>query len=133
MSNITITNNDLNSPILEEACHRDELLTFAGAGTVVAGTILARDSVSGSLVPYVVGGTTNEDGIPKAIITYDVVADAAGDVPVRAGVSGKYRKEKLVVDADGDGSNITAAILDSLRVYDLVPIDVEELNIVDNQ
>lgn len=133
MSNITVTNNDLDSPILEDAEFRDDLLTFGGAGTFVAGTILARDSVSDNLVPFVKGGATNENGIPKAILTYDVTADGAGDEPVRAGVSGKYRKQKLVIDADGDDSNIDKVVIDQLRNYGLVPIDVTELNIQDNQ
>ncbi|MCH9837690.1 head decoration protein [bacterium] len=133
MANITVTDNDLNSPILADADFRDELITFAGADTLAPGTILARDSVSLKLVIFVKGGATNENGIPKAVLTYEVVAAGAGDVPVRAGIAGKYRKEKLVIDADGDDSNIDAAVIDELRAYGLTPIDVTELNIADNQ
>lgn len=131
--NMTVTNVDLGNVILQEAEFRDELLTFAGADTVLEGTILARDSVSGKLVPFVKGGTTNENGIPKAIVTYDVTATGAGDVAIRAGVSGKYRKELLIIDADGDGSNVDDVVLDQLRDYGLIPVDVSELNILDNQ
>lgn len=130
--NMTVTNVDLGSAVLQDAEFRDELLTFAGAGTVIEGTILARDSVSGNLVPYVIGGATNENGIPKAIVTYDVTATGAGNVPIRAAVAGSYRKERLVVDADGDDSNITSAILDQLRDYGLVAVNVSELGILDN-
>lgn len=133
MTNFTVTNNDLKSPILQEADFRDDTLTFAGADTFVAGTILARDSVSLKLVPFVKGGVTNQNGIPKAILTYEVTAAGAGDVPVRAAVTGKYRKEELVIDADGDASNVDAAVIDQLRAYGLTPIDVSELNILDNQ
>ena len=133
MANPTITNIDLGSVILQNASFRDELLTFAGAVTVVAGTILARDSVSLKLVPFVKGGATNENGIPKAIITADAVATGAGDVAVRPGVAGEYVLERLIIDADGDGSNIDNAVIDQLRNYSLVPIDVKELNILDNQ
>lgn len=132
MANITITDNDLNSPVLEGADFRDDTLTFAGADTFVPGTILARDSVSLKLVPFVKGGVTNENGIPKAILTYEVSATGAGDVLVRAAVAGKYRKEKLVIDADGDDSNVDAAVIDQLRDYGLTPINVDELNIADN-
>lgn len=110
----------------------DELLTFSGAATVLAGTILARDSVSLKLVPFVKGGSTNENGIPKAVITYAATAAGAGDVAVRALVSGEVRKEKLIIDADGDGSNVDAAVLDGLRNYGITPLSVEELNIYDN-
>jgi len=133
MANITITNNDLNSPILEGAEFRDDVINFAGADTLAPGTILARDSVSGKLVIYVKGGVTNENGIPKVILPYEVVATGAGDVQARVAVSGKFRKAKLVIDADGDDSNIDAPVLDQLRDYGLVPVDVEELNIQDNQ
>ncbi len=133
MTNLVITNVDVGSVILEGGEFRDELLTFGGAGTVVEGTILARDSVSDKLVPYVKGGVTNENGIPKAIVTYDVVALGAGDETIQAGVSGSYRKQRLVIDADGDDSNIDAVVMDELRDYGLVSIDVQELNILDNQ
>jgi hypothetical protein len=133
MSNITITNVDIGNVILKDGEFRDDLLTFAGAATVLAGTILARDSVSLKLVPFVKGGTTNEDGIPKAVLTYDVTATGAGDVAIRDMVSGSVRAERLIIDADGDGSNVDVVVLDQLRDYSLVSIDVTELNILDNQ
>lgn len=133
MANSTITNVDLGSVILKDGEFRDDLLTFAGAGTVVEGTILARDSVSLKLVPFVKGGVTNENGIPKAVLTYDVTAAGAGDESIRDMVSGSVRAERLIIDADGDGSNVDAAVLDQLRDYSLVSIDVQELNILDNQ
>lgn len=133
MSNITVTNVDIGNVILKDGEFRDDLLTFAGAATVKEGTILARDSVSLKLVPFVKGGVTNENGIPKAVLTYDVTATGAGDVAIRDMVSGSVRAQRLVIDADGDASNVDAAVLDQLRDYALVSIDVQELNILDNQ
>lgn len=133
MANSTITNVDLGSVIFKDGEFRDDLLTFAGAATVVEGTILARDSVSLKLVPFVKGGVTNENGIPKAVLTYDVTAAGAGDESIRDMVSGSVRAGRLIIDADGDGSNVDAAVLDQLRDYSLVSIDVQELNILDNQ
>lgn len=133
MSNLVITNVDIGSVILQDGQFNNELLTFAGAGTVLEGTILARDSVSLKLVPFVKGGSTNQNGIPKAVITYDVVAAGAGDEAVRDMVTGSVRAERLIIDADGDNSNVDAAVLDQLRDYSLVTIDVQELNILDNQ
>jgi hypothetical protein len=130
---LTVTNVDLGNVVVRTGEFRDELLTFAGAGTVLAGTILARDSVSLKLVPYVKAGVVNENGIPKAIVTYDVTATAAGDVPIRAWNNGVANFNRLVIDADGDNSNVDAAVLDQLRDYALVTIDVQELNILDNQ
>ena len=133
MSNIKIENIDLGSVVYKDPEFRDDLLTFAGADTFVEGTILARDSVSGNLVPFVKGGVTNENGIPKAILTYDVTATGAGDISVRAMVSGTVRKERLVIDADGDASNVDNVVIDQLRDYSIVTADVQELNILDNQ
>ena len=133
MTNLTITNIDTGNVILENAQFRDDLLTFAAPGTLNSGTILARDSVSGKLVPYVIGGVTNENGIPKAVLTYDVTAAGAGDVSIRDMVAGSVRFQRLIVAADGDASNITPAIIDQLRDYSIVAIDVQELNIYDNQ
>ena len=133
MANITTTNNDLGTVILADEKFDDGLLTFAGAATAIEGTILARDSVSLKFVPYVIGGVANENGIPKAVLTYDVVAAGAGDEAIRAMVGGRVRAERLVVDADGDATNITDAILDQLRDYSIVAQSVAELNILDNQ
>lgn len=127
-----VTNVDWGSVILQDAKFRDELLTFGAAGTVKEGTILARDTASGKLVPFASAGTGGAE-VPKAIVTYDVTASAAGDVAIRAGVAGGFRKERLVIDADGDDSNVTDAILDQLRDYGLVPVNVSELGILDNQ
>ncbi len=133
MPNIRITNNDLGSVVLRDPQFRDGIITFASAGTLQEGTILAVDSTSLKLVPFVKGGSTNNNGTPKAITTYPVTAVAAGDVPARVGVSGSYRKERLIINADGDASNIDQTVMDQLRDYGLVPIDVQELNILDNQ
>ncbi len=133
MSNITATNIDNGSVFIEQGQFEDGLLTFAGAATVVEGTILAVDSVSLKYVPFVKGGTTNENGIPKAVLTYDVTAAGAGDESIRAGIEGNVRIDKLIIDADGDGSNVDKAVLDQLRDYGITPRTVTELNDFDNQ
>lgn len=234
MSNITITNVDLGSVILKNAELRDDLLIFAGAGTVVEGTILARKAVddavtptanvgntgdgivtlatvfgavipmvgdynlevieavvnggvlkfedpngalvasrliltvgegtttiftvaglqftvtdgstdfavtdkfslsvlaNGKLVPYVIGGIGGAQ-IPKTVLSYDVTAEGAGDEPIRSVVSGCMHQNRLIIDGDGDGSNITNAIVDQLRDFGITPIDVSELSRLDNQ
>ena len=230
---VGITNNDLSTVLLGNNLFKDELLTFGGAGTVVGGTLLARQAVdvavvdtpagtgngtmvvtvvgvdevpipgswvlkctfaiaeggvwkltdpkgnivadnltlrvgaglvttfneagltmaiteggtdfaaddtftmvvveNGLMVPFVIGGVAGA-GIPTAIMPPDgVTATGAGDEPFRPAISGEVRTEKLIVHADGDNSNITAAILDQLRDFTLVSQNVEELSIQDNQ
>ena len=133
MSNLNITNIDIGNVIIESGSFEDDLLTFAGAATIKAGTILARDSVSLKLVPFVKGGTTNENGIPKVIITYAVTATGAGDIAVRALIAGIVNKSRLVIDADGDDTNVDAVVRDQLRDYKIDVVDVTELNKLDNQ
>lgn len=126
MSNFRAEDVNIGNVILGEAQHRDYLLTFAGADDFPSGTIVKQ--VGGKLVPYVVGDTD-----PVSVLTYDVSATAAGDVAVRAMVSGRVRKELLIIDADGDASNVDDAVIDHLRNFGILAIDVNELNIPDNQ
>lgn len=133
MANLTITNNDLGSVILNSGAFQDGLLTVGGAVTVLEGTILAVDSGTLKFVPFVKGGVANGNGIPKAILTYPITSAGAGDEPARVGISGEYRAERLVIDADGDASNIDQAVKDGLRDYGLVPVNVQELGVQDNQ
>lgn len=137
MPNINVTNVNIGpSPILQDASFRDDVIAFAAAKTLVAGTILARrtggTTPSNKLEPYVKGGAEGT-GVPLAILTYEITAAAAGDQPARVGVAGSYRKEQLVIDADGSDVNIDSPVIDQLRDYGLVPINVDELNVLDNQ
>lgn len=131
--NLTITNNESRSIAIWEPVSQNELLTFAAAETVLKGTILARDSVSLKMVPFVKGGTTNENGIPKAIVPCEVVATAAGDISISALIGGKVRSGDLVIDADGDASNIDAAVLDQLRDFTIIGQETTQLAELDNQ
>lgn len=133
MPDPTITKVDTGGPLYRGGEFQDDTLTFAGADTFAAGTILARDSSTEKLVLFVKGGSTNGNGVPKAVLTYEVTAAGAGDVPVRACIGGTFRKDKLIIDADGDDSNIDAPVLDQLRDYGILAESVSELNIQDNQ
>jgi hypothetical protein len=132
MANLTITNVDMGSVVLKDGEFRDEVLIFAGVATALEGTILARVTASGKLTPFVVGGSGGAE-IPKGVLTYAVTSTGAGDVPIRNMVSGSVRAGRLIINADGDNSNVTAAVLDQLRDYSLISINVQELNILDNQ
>ena len=129
MPSITTTNLDNSTPIFYEGQFEDGRLTFAAAGTVKKGTILARDSVSQKFVPYVKGGVTDGNGIPKAVLTYEVVATAAGDIAIRAAICGITYKSSLIIQADGTGANVTADVLDQLRDYGIVVVSSKELNL----
>ncbi len=127
---MNVTDIDYSSVRRDSGDDEDDILTFSGSGTVKKGTILARDSVSLKLVPYVKGGSTNENGIPKAVIGYEV--SAAGDKKVRVITAGKVDQDLLIIHTDGDGSNIDAAVIDQLRSFGIKPEKVEQLAHDDN-
>jgi len=134
---ITITNVDLGSIFLQSFAigFENDTLTVPANTTISEGTILARDSVSGNLVPFVTDGSTNENGIPKTVISYDVVngTTSAVNQAVRVPVTAKVRAQRLIIQADGDNSNVTAAVKDQLRDFGIHPIAVDDESILDNQ
>jgi hypothetical protein len=134
MPNPTITNVDLGTVQVRDCEFYTELLTLAGADELKEGTILARDSVSGKLVLFAKGGNSNGNGIPKAVLSHPVSSSTSGshDVVVRAIQKGVLNLRRLVIDADGDNSNIDGAVRDQLRAYGLTPVNVEDLGRVDN-
>lgn len=130
---VTVTNIDPNTGIIKRGPFQDILLTSAGATTYKANTLLAVDSVSLKAVPFVKGGSTNENGIPKMLLTYEVTVAGAGDTKVRAMMTGEIRKDKTVIHADGDASNIDQAVKDLCKDQGLVLVDVKDLQVADNQ
>lgn len=133
MADPVITNIDLGSYRHSYNKEQPDTLTLAGADTIAKGTILARDSVSGKLVLFVKGGATNENGIPKAILAEEITVTGAGDSSVRVTISGNVKKPYLIIDADGDDSNIDAVVKDQLSDYGITVLEVTEHGILDNQ
>ena len=111
---------------------KTELVTFAAAGTLKAGTILARSTATLKMVPFVIGGTTAGNGVPSAVLVNDVTATAAGDVVASPLIGGQVRAGDLIVAADGDASNITAKEVDELRSYGIITRNTNQLSIQDN-
>lgn len=130
---LEITNNSTVDVVYCAPVFETNLITFTGAGTLKAGTILARDSSTLKLVPYVKGGATNENGIPKAVLRGELIATGAGDLSCPVIVEGQLRLSKLVINADGDSSNVDAAVKDQLRDYGMVVVETEQLAELDNQ
>ncbi len=132
MPNIETTNIDTGSPVTEGKVWEDGLLTFAGADSFPAGTILARNTSTLKFIPYVKGGSSNGNGVPRAIMQYSVSKDGAGDLPVRVLTVGVVNPARLIIDADGDDSNIDGVVRDLLRQTGLACESVEQLARVDN-
>jgi hypothetical protein len=112
-----------------------ETLTVTAPVTLLKGTILARDSVSLKAVTFVKGGSTNQNGIPKLILPHDLTVAGSGatDVKIRALIAADVVRDKLVIAADGNASNVDAAVMDQLRDYGFNVLEAEtQLNIQDN-
>lgn len=234
MADMVVTNNDRGNPIISDARYRPDSLYFATAGTVAAGTLIARKAVADAITASAVTGTgdgtctaaavvtgpvvplvgiyvltcieaianggrfklvdpngmelrtdllmtagagaatvfevegmifTVTDGATDFIVTdfftltvaadgklYPFAVDGLGGVQnaltiagydmisatdtttiaVRVPRKGNVVKERLIIDADGDGANITDEILDQLVSNSIIPGDVLELTIPDN-
>lgn len=133
MSNATFTNIDTGRAILRDhkAVYRDDTINFAGADTYAEGTILARRTSDSKLVPYVIGGSGGAE-IPLCVLPKALTATGAGDQRARVCTSGVANQTRLVVHADGDGSNLTEAILDALRSAGVDSEPVQQLGEYDN-
>ena len=132
MPNIVNTSVDTGSVVVQGDQFEDALVTFGGADTFVEGTILARDSSTLKFVLFEKGGSTNENGIPRAVLTHELVRTGSGDEATRVLTAGKVNQNRLVIDADGDASNIDGAVRDDLRDTSIIPVDVEQLARLDN-
>lgn len=129
MANVEITNNDVDGIPVWEPTYEDDTLAATGAVTYAAGTVLGRLTATGNLTAYESG---NADGseIPVAWLPNEVEFTGAGTTPIRAGISGKVRRSRLI--AHGVGA-LTQAEVDALRDYSIVALSTTELSELDNQ
>lgn len=132
MSNIAIENVDTGSVVLETVAAQDGTLRNSDAddpATFAEGTILARNSSTLKLEPYDPAGSTGLN-IPIAVLTYEIGPVAAvSDVSARVLTAGKVSARRLKIH---DGTTVTAAHLDLLRSFGVIPIDVVQLGKLDN-
>lgn len=127
MANIDLGRVELGSNEYETG-----VITFGGADTLAAGTILARSTASGKFIIFAKGGSTDGNGVPVAVLPNEVVATGAGDVYARPVISGKVDFGKLIIDADGDNSNVDGAVKDDLRNVSIVPVTTTQMSNYDN-
>ena len=67
------------------------------------------------------------------MLTYEVSATGAGDVAVAVLVRGTVNQDRLIIDADGDGSNVDEVVTDSLLANGILAKPVGQLGQLDNQ
>jgi hypothetical protein len=125
--NPVVTTIDQGFIGLGDNAFQDVQVKFAGAAMLKAGTVMARDTTDATLVPFAIGGVTNGNGIPCAVLAEPLTASGAGNLPWRAIISGSVNRNRLVINADGDASNLTKAIEDTLRARSIVPETVDQI------
>ncbi len=107
-----------------------KIVVTEGATDFAAGDKFALVVVAdGDWVIFAVNGIGGAQK-PLGILTIEAVAAGTEDQGFRPLISGKVRKEKLVIDA---GGTVTDVIVDQLRDIGILVISVDELNILDNQ
>lgn len=124
-----------NDPLVKGRVNylKNQLFTVADGVTYKAGTLLARDTATLKLIPYVKGGSTNGNGVVKYVLEKEVVATVTGDIKVNV-IKKAYDEgldfDQLVIQADGDNSNIDANVIDEMRTYNLEVENFSEESVV---
>lgn len=98
-------------------------------GDIITATVAAQTGTP--LVPYSPTGGNGAQN-PVAVLTYPITVAAGGSVAARVLFAGEVKKNRLIIDADGDGDNITKPILDQLCGQGIIAVDVENLDVLDN-
>lgn len=84
------------------------------------------------LVPYNPAGVGGAQ-FPMAVLTYEATRSSGGDLAVDVLVAGEVNKNRLIIDVDGTGANITNVILDQLCSAGIVATACPQTSVLDNQ
>lgn len=87
-----------------------KVLTYDDGATYVRGTVLALDTSSIKLVPFIQGGVTNGNGILYTILSEEIIFPAAssGDAAVTTFKKGQFNELALVFRGAGTPDDIRA-------------------------
>lgn len=105
-------------------------IELADGVEVKAGTLLAYGAADGNVAPAIKG--TRE---AQFVVNYDITAPAAGGphtIPCSVADSGSVARDLLILQADGDASNIDDSVLKPLRAGGFVVEDVNRSYKPDN-
>ncbi len=134
MNALVVENNSLAKVLIADGVFEDDIFftNVGGEFLLPTGMILSRNTATSKLdyfLPSGAGpaGTT----IPVAVLACPILVKGSGiDIPMRALVSGVIREDKLSIITL---ETITQEMKDLLRDFTLVPVDGQQLNILDNQ
>jgi hypothetical protein len=129
---MTVVNHDLNDGRIADGVFEDQTFYSAGADTYLDNTLVALDTSTLNLVPYVKGGSTNGNGVVYGVMTKGITVGATSSTPIRVMVGGRMVKDKVVIHADGDASNIDNAVKILCHDKGLALVDSLNLHTADN-
>jgi hypothetical protein len=107
-------------------------ITDGGTNFALGDTATLTVAADGKLVPFDPAGAAGAQ-IPCAVLTYEVTKVGAGNLPIRALIGGEVNQNRLIIDADGDGDNITTDHIETLRTFGIVAVPVKQQSVLDNQ
>lgn len=103
--------------------------TDFATGDVVTCTVSAQTGTP--LVCYDIDGT-NGAQVPVAILPYESVQTGGGSVAASVWVGGVVRQDKLVIDADGDATNVDDHVMDLLANAGFTVLLNTDVSVLDN-
>lgn len=115
-----------------EAAGLEFTVTDGGTDFIVGDSFTLTVAADGKLVPYAIAGAGGVQ-LPLAVLLNELTSTGAGDLPDRPIIAGRVRRGDLVIDADGDASNLTDAIVDQLRDVGIIALATLQLAELDNQ
>lgn len=112
-------------------------LTVTEAGTPAVwdtGDVITVTTTAQSGTPLVLYDVDGVNGaqVPVAILPYESVQTAGGSFAASVLVGGVVRKDKLVIDADGDSTNVTDHVMDLLANAGITVLLNTDVSVLDN-
>lgn len=98
-------------------------------GDIITATVAAQTGTP--LVPFAATGV-NGAQTPVAVLVSPVSCTLGGSLAARVLVSGEVNKNRLIIDADGNGTNVNDVVMDALCSQGIIPTAVEQLANLDN-
>ena len=106
-------------------------ITDGATDFIVGDTFTLTVAASGDIVPFEKDGIGGAQ-VPMYILTQALTSTGAGDVPMRLLVAGRVRENDLVIDSDGDNSNVDTTVVNQLRDFTMIPESTQQLAESDN-
>jgi hypothetical protein len=106
-------------------------VTDGAADFVVGDTATLTVAADGNLVPFSLTGAGGAQ-IPVSVMGSALSASGSGNYSVRPIVRGTVKLSHLVIDADGDSSNVSMTLRDQLRSAGILVKVTDELGSYDN-